>query len=130
MRIQHIRIQNYRSVKQADITPTDIVALVGPNNAGKTNILSALNFLLGERFPAKQALDTTDYYDKDPSRTIHIQVWFHEDDNPERIQTAWLTCPGDGGRLEARYRRFGSVGENYLSNEVRDRCALVYLDAA
>src|SRR5690606_11938346 len=54
----------------------------------------------------------------------------HEDDNPERIQTVWLTCPGDGGRLEARYRRFGGVGENYLSNEIRDRCALVYLDAA
>ena len=43
MKIQHIRIENFRSVKKLDFAPGAITALVGPNNAGKTNILAVVD---------------------------------------------------------------------------------------
>jgi putative ATP-dependent endonuclease of OLD family len=49
MLISHVVIQNWRSVKDTDFAPSDMTVLVGANNAGKTNILSAINFLLGDR---------------------------------------------------------------------------------
>lgn len=43
MRLKHISIKNYRSIKQkTDITLSDFTSLIGPNNEGKTNILRAL----------------------------------------------------------------------------------------
>lgn len=43
MRLKHISIKNYRSIKQkTDIALSDFTSLIGPNNEGKTNILRAL----------------------------------------------------------------------------------------
>lgn len=128
MLIKRIRIQNYRSIKRVDIQPGDIVTLVGPNDSGKTNILSAINFLLGDRYPTRQGLDLTDFYNKDLNRDIQIQIWFNP--NPDQIETIWVTCPGNEGKLQAKFRRTTMNGDQFLSNEVRDRYAIVYLDAA
>ena len=47
MRIEKIRIQKYRSIDDVIITFPEGKPLVlfGPNNAGKSNILSAINRL-------------------------------------------------------------------------------------
>lgn len=39
MKITQIEIKNFRSIKDITIQPSELMALVGPNNAGKTNIL-------------------------------------------------------------------------------------------
>jgi putative ATP-dependent endonuclease of the OLD family len=41
MKITRIIIRNWRSVTDADFEPADMTILVGANNAGKSNILSA-----------------------------------------------------------------------------------------
>lgn len=46
MRIEHIRIHNYRSIKDLDFQCNDTVVLLGENNAGKSNILSAVEYAL------------------------------------------------------------------------------------
>jgi putative ATP-dependent endonuclease of the OLD family len=76
MLIDKICIKNYRSCKDVTIYPQDIMALVGPNNAGKTNILSALNFLLGERWPSRQGLAPSDFYNQEERRRLAIEVGF------------------------------------------------------
>ena len=42
MKIQKIEIKNYRSLRDVTIYPKDILALVGRNNSGKSNVLKAL----------------------------------------------------------------------------------------
>lgn len=63
MRLKEIQIQNYRSIGDVTIQfPPDIpVILFGQNNAGKSNILSAINLFLGEKYPLYQDISDTDY---------------------------------------------------------------------
>lgn len=50
--ISNIHIKNFRSIRTADIDCTDITTFVGGNDAGKSNILRALNlFFNGETDP-------------------------------------------------------------------------------
>ena len=42
MRITNLKIKNYRSLKNIELYPESILALVGKNNSGKSNILMAL----------------------------------------------------------------------------------------
>jgi predicted ATPase len=45
MRLTHVDIQAYRSLYEVRLDPTGFTVLVGPNNAGKTNLAGALEFL-------------------------------------------------------------------------------------
>lgn len=129
MKINRIQINNYRSIKHLDFKPGNITALVGPNNAGKTNILSALNFLLGERFPMPQGLDDKDFYGRTRDNDLRIKVWFEK--NQENIDSAYFEYITANKEGRARYEttKPGSRPQ-YLSNEVRQNFPLVYLDAA
>ena len=44
MRISNIKIKNYRSIKELSIDCCPLLTLLGPNNHGKSNVLSALEF--------------------------------------------------------------------------------------
>jgi putative ATP-dependent endonuclease of OLD family len=128
MLIERIRIRNYRSCKDLTIYPQDMMALVGPNNAGKTNILSALNFLLGERWPSRQGLALSDFYNQEERRPLAIEVKFHpNDDDIATMQFAENPAQGD---LRARYTYFNNSKLYTLNNDIREKGALVYLDAA
>jgi len=126
MKVKRILIKNFRSIKTLEFFPNAICALVGENNAGKSNILSALNFLLGESWPTKQRLEPCDYFEEDTTQPIHIEVEFH--DNPWNYKGIWFTAPWED-KAETRMQYTTSDTSYFLSSEVRDRCALVYLDA-
>jgi putative ATP-dependent endonuclease of OLD family len=60
MRISRIRIENFRSLREFQLEPTDGVnLLVGENNAGKSAVLVALSNALGRGTPD---LDLEDFY--------------------------------------------------------------------
>jgi len=66
MRITELTIKNYRSfdpVGQTIKFPTVHCALVGKNNAGKSNVFSALNLVLGAKNPAYIKFEEDDYFD-------------------------------------------------------------------
>ena len=44
MRIRHLKIHNYRSIRDVEIEVPNMLVLLGPNNHGKSNILGALEF--------------------------------------------------------------------------------------
>lgn len=52
--LSSVRIQNYRSIRDHEFPLSEFSALVGYNNAGKTNILEAVNWLA-----KKSSLDST-----------------------------------------------------------------------
>ncbi len=76
MKIARIHIENYRSIKSLDFTPGAYCALIGENNSGKSNILKAINLLLGDNWPSENAFSFEDFHYGDGSRDIVIQLFF------------------------------------------------------
>lgn len=60
MKIARVHIENYRSIKQLDFSPNNYCALIGENNAGKSNILKAINLVLGETWPTDRTFTEED----------------------------------------------------------------------
>ena len=77
MAISRVRIENFRSIKALDFEPTMLTALVGRNNVGKSNILCAVELLLGERWPP-YAIKEDDIYNHDETLTGKIELYFQE----------------------------------------------------
>jgi len=81
MKIASITINNFRSIKNETIQfpKSGILALVGPNNAGKSNILRAVENILGESWFSGDKAEPNDHYMKNSSNVIGIEIIF--DDN-------------------------------------------------
>jgi len=80
MRIEYIRIKNFRSIKDeitVYLSPNKTV-IVGQNNSGKTNIITALGILFGEKYPTYYSLDEKDFFD--PSKPLEIKIKLTEID--------------------------------------------------
>jgi len=78
MIISKLKIENFRSIKHIVIEPAGLCALIGPNSVGKTNILRAIDILLGETYPTERAFKKEDFLNEDIDKTIFIQVDFAE----------------------------------------------------
>lgn len=76
MRIIKAIIENYRSIKHMEIYFKPLFGLIGANSAGKSNILRALNLVLGERYPMPHSLSKKDFYNEEFSNNIKIQIYF------------------------------------------------------
>ena len=71
MRIQRIIIENFRSIKIADISPSEVNVFVGQNNHGKTNFFEAIDwFYTGAGDP------TQIVYLRDPSLDMSVELEF------------------------------------------------------
>lgn len=75
--ITKIVIENFRSIKQLEFKPNNLCSLIGENNVGKSNILSAIDLLLGERWPATRVSEE-DIYNHDKYLDVRIQIFFDE----------------------------------------------------
>lgn len=78
MKLKRVHIQNFRSIKDLTFDVGDLCALIGPNNAGKSNILNALSFLLGDIWPTTRPIDPADFYAYSEDDLV-ITVWFDQD---------------------------------------------------
>lgn len=77
MKIARVRIQNFRSIQAVDFDPTSLCTLIGPNNAGKSNLLEAMELILGHRYPTVSRFQRPqDFYGFDDRNRISIAVWF------------------------------------------------------
>jgi predicted ATP-dependent endonuclease of OLD family len=133
MTIRRICIENYRSIENIDLELSSVNALVGPNNSGKSNILRALNVVLGEAWPTKPFTDK-DFFQHDLTRTIHIQVYFQ---NPlqadHSVEGFWLRClanqPPEFLAIDANGNECHWPGGSpkRVNAIMRDEVALLYL---
>lgn len=76
MRISRLQISNFRSIKTLDIELPQICAFVGPNNAGKSNILLAIQRVLGRDWVTVTSFDEADVYCRDPNLDIDLSISF------------------------------------------------------
>lgn len=80
MKIREIKIKNFRSVKEETIIfpESGILALVGPNNAGKSNILRAIDNILGDSWFSGEKAELNDRFMKDKANKIEIEILFDD----------------------------------------------------
>lgn len=69
MRIECVTIENWRSVVYSDVSFQDMTVLIGQNNHGKSNIISALLFFFGEITCSKMDFNN-------PKKRIVVEVIF------------------------------------------------------
>lgn len=74
--ITRVHIQNYRSIELVDFCPPPLCAIVGENNAGKTNILQAIHAVLGKSWHRVTDFAPTDRIDDDQERDTIIEIDF------------------------------------------------------
>lgn len=97
--IKKLIIKNYKSIEDLEVDLTTLNAVIGPNSSGKTNILKALDLVVGDTYPSIRSFSESDFYLHDTSRTIHIEV---------RFQSPLI------------YKNYKVAGSNYQSMKVKD----------
>jgi putative ATP-dependent endonuclease of OLD family len=61
MTISRVRIENFRSIAHCEFRPSSLCALVGENNAGKSNILDAISRVLARDWVSVGLFDEQDF---------------------------------------------------------------------
>lgn len=89
MRITRLQVQGFRSIKSIDVSLPQVCALVGPNNAGKSNILEAIRRVLGSEYgPRAASFTEDDVYRRDPEGDIEICLTFDKPLEYRKLQKA------------------------------------------
>lgn len=65
MRLNYIKIQNFRSIKECELYLRDFTSLIGPNNAGKSTVLYAIAYFLNNTKP-----DLEDWHKQDKNQPV------------------------------------------------------------
>ncbi|SDR88111.1 Predicted ATP-dependent endonuclease of the OLD family, contains P-loop ATPase and TOPRIM domains [Maribacter dokdonensis] len=72
--IKSIQIDNFRSIQSLFIKPRNLYAFLGPNSTGKTNVLKAIDLVLGEGWTTKAKVARELF--NDPTNSINIEIEF------------------------------------------------------
>lgn len=73
MKLSRILVQNYRSIKEADVAPSRFAVFVGQNNHGKTNLFEAINWF----FNAKSA-EVDEHHGCKSENQIVVELFYTE----------------------------------------------------
>ena len=84
MRIRHLRVKNFRSILDAELSVGDLTALVGRNGTGKSAFLSALELFYERAAPLTEA----DFHGEDAEQDIEIEISYGELNPVERKKFA------------------------------------------
>lgn len=79
VRIESIEVENYRSfgekqtISFPDIEYKKPIAIVGYNNVGKTNLINAILYGVGEKYVQEKTFELRDIHNLEPSKKIQIK---------------------------------------------------------
>lgn len=134
--IKKLFIARYRSIGE----PIEInfpnakpLILIGENNSGKSNIVKALNLILGPFWPGNHEPDDHEFYERDQNNTIEIKVEFDSENRygDKYIEVVWRYNSNSQEPVYYRGRPGQSYGssDGYIRNEHRDSCICVLVEA-
>lgn len=115
MKLSHLKIQNFRSCREISLQTENLHALVGANNAGKSSILHALDFLFN---PSTKTLSEDSFWNRDTSLEIRVEALFTDLQPHEKTALAGCLKP-DGTFQMARTAKF-NVKEGPVDDEDGD----------
>jgi len=111
MKMKKIEIRNYRSLRNVTIYPKDILALVGRNNSGKSNVIKALELFFEGTI---KLVNDECFYNYKTEEPIEIFVTFEQLSDWEREQfKPWM----DGDKLIVG-REIRKEGDSYIINNI------------
>jgi len=135
-RVTELTIKGYRSIKD-EITvrfPKNTpVILVGENNTGKSNIVRALDLILGEWWPGNREPDDHEFWNRAPSNgpiEICTDIDGITDRYNEPIKCFKWVYDQNSNDDKCKFRALtDSHGESYISKDIRDKCICILVGA-
>ncbi len=118
MRISHLIIENFRSIKKLDIDLPQVCGLIGPNNAGKSNILLAIQRVLGRDWVSVSSFDEEDVYCHNEQLDINIKISL---DRPLYYSKFKEADPTEVLALSFEYTRY-KIGEQKGIRRLEQKC--------
>lgn len=138
-RIEELDVANYRSIgkyaARISFPRHTPVVLLGENNAGKSNLVKALQLVLGEKWPGNHDAEDHEFYGRERDKKICIDVYFDPADKY-------------GGRYEQVKFRFDSDAKgdpvtfggkpaledwhgdtSYINSDDRETCTCIVVGA-
>lgn len=101
MKISHVIIKNFRSIEELSFKPRKLTTLIGPNNAGKSSVLRALEIFLNQQTP-----ELDEWRSGHTSEPVVIEVEFSDVKEWERNQSGVSAHVFDGKiRIRATYTK-------------------------
>lgn len=132
--IKKITIENFRSIKHLEFEPLNLCAIVGANSSGKSNILKAIDLVLGEGWTTKAKVAKELF--NDISKPIKILVelsnaisWSYYS-NIRAIKYVSLKMELNPLNCEMRlWENFPSKDEKpgFLNEEFKKSCHFIYI---
>lgn len=120
MKIEHLDIVNYKSIKELHLDLNSrINVFIGANNVGKSNIMSAMEYLLGPTYPMVNRLDKSDFYNGQDDQPLKIAMRF-DDGNTLSFDSTWIDYRGNekhGLNLNGSYAN-GDVRNQYVAASI------------
>lgn len=121
MGLKRIKVENFRSVQTLEIELPQVCTIVGPNNAGKSNILEAMRRVLASDWgPRASSFSEDDVYLRDAELDITIECSFEPPIEYRKLKE------GDAVQIETmqflytRYKRGPQTGTRRLEQTCFD----------
>jgi len=75
MQVRFLKIERFRGIREFKFSPGPKTVILGPNNAGKSTVLEAMDLLLHSGFGRPRPQPTEiDYYNRDPAPGFQIEA--------------------------------------------------------
>jgi putative ATP-dependent endonuclease of the OLD family len=93
LRISRIKIMNFRSIENVDLTIDDRNIIAGENNTGKSNLMAAIALV----FSRTKSIDVTDFYFSNTEEDVIINVMLQEftDNKAISFNESWFGIFGE-----------------------------------
>ena len=117
MKLTQLRIQNFRVCRDVSLQIGDMHALVGGNNAGKSTVLRALDFLFN---PTTKLLNEDSFWNRDTNLEIRVEAVFSDLTDREKDSLNGYLSP-DGSFHMARTARVGAKSGDADSEQNEDK---------
>lgn len=134
--IKAVEIENFRSIKELYFEPQNLCAIIGPNSSGKSNVLKAIDLVLGEGWVTKAKVARELFHDATKPLKIKIDFtqpvrWYYYS-SLKQIRTINLVMT-----VEPEYQSIVRLWENYpndkngdgyyLNDEFKKACHFIYI---
>jgi len=141
MRLEKLTIHYFRSIERAEIVfPKDKPVIVfGPNNVGKSNILRAIDCMLGERYPSYIDFKDSDFFLRDRGKFPKISFSAEFDDyfkaSYPKSTSIHFTTDHEFEHYKTKQKlventfHYEDGSQMFLSAADREKCQVVLVDA-
>ncbi|SDB30336.1 Predicted ATP-dependent endonuclease of the OLD family, contains P-loop ATPase and TOPRIM domains [Flavobacteriaceae bacterium MAR_2010_188] len=132
--IKSVHIENYRSIKDLYIEPENLCAIIGSNSVGKTNVLKAIDLVLGEGWATKAKVVKELF--NDTNEAINIRIDFchgiPHDYYGTQYHIHYVTLKMEmypEFKCEVRLKSNDTDRDFYITEEFKRKCHFIYISS-